>query len=164
MDYLWNAVKDMEFQKQYIIAYRARVGMWIRFSNITLAFLSSSAFAGLAFFDAVPWLFALISALCVFWQIANQFGRPYQIAPYLKRFEREVTTLSEKTKRLWVDHCDDKGEEFLKLANEVNEEFARIENDCLENDLQIPSIKRVSKKAEKATLAFLYSEYGVEQK
>ena len=164
MDYLWNAVKDMEFQKQYIIAYRARVGTWIRFSNIALAFLSSSAFAGLAFFDAVPWVFALISLICVLWQTFNQFGRPYQIAPYLKRFEREVTTLSEKTKRLWVEHYDDKEEEQLRLANEVNEEFNLIERDCLDTDLEIPFIKCVSKKAEKVTLAILRSEYGVEPK
>ena len=164
MDYLWNAVKSLEYNARYISYYKERANTIKIIVNTITAILSSGSFAALACWDALPWLFSALTFVSVVVQIAYQNSRVYQLLPYLPLLEKRLYALSSKAKKEFVKHCDDNEKHGRKIAMEFYEEFIQIENELLGGEFHIPTIKSVEKKAETETAMVIKEEFCIEDK
>ena len=164
MDYLWNAVKILEYNARYVSIYRQRADRIKIAVNTITAILSSGSFAALACWDVLPWLFSALTFVSVAVQIAYQNSRVYQLLPYLPLLEKKLFALSSKAKKEFVKHCDENEKHGREIAMEFYEEFIQIESDLLGGEFHIPAIKSVEKKADAETAKIIKEEFCIEDK
>lgn len=164
MDYLWNAVKSLEYNARYISYYKERANTIKIAVNTITAILSSGSFAALACWDALPWLFSALTFVSVVVQIAYQNSRVYQLLPYLPLLEKKLYALSSKAKKEFVEHHNDGEEKAQLIATKLYEEFDQIESELLGGDFQIPVIKRLEKKTDTETAQIIRQRFCIEEK
>lgn len=147
MDYFWRTVIDLCFQAEYVKLYRERFQKLLTASRIGVAVVCSGAFAGLAFWDQVPWLFALIAAVCSLWQIASEHIPLIQSAPCIRCFEKEAFQLSREVKDAWAENRSADELTMRRVADEFQKRFLDLEDEFLGRGLSLPGNRKLEEEA-----------------
>lgn len=158
MDYIWNALKSLEYNARYISLYMKRVRTFKIVSEIFATIITPCFLSSLFAWNKAPWLGVLFSVGCALELLIYQNSVAYRISPYLPFIKREMERLCLEARNKYVEHREDDLKTQLKVSQSLRNRCDDIKRSILEEGLWIPVIDKLEKMAEEEVNAALELE------